>query len=76
MKNLSLIIASALAICSCSFPKTIGQATDLNGEWDIVEVNGKVVDTTKRQKLVPLSDSRPARTTYMVVQDATTSPAQ
>lgn len=38
MKNLSLIIASALAICSCSTPKTIGQATDLNGEWDIVEV--------------------------------------
>ena len=49
MKNLSLIIASALAICSCSTSKTVGQATDLNGEWDIVEVNGKVVDTTKTE---------------------------
>lgn len=49
MKNLSLIIASAFAICSCSTSKTVGQATDLNGEWDIVEVNGKVVDTTKTE---------------------------
>ena len=49
MKNLSLIIASALAICSCSTSKTVGQATDLNGEWDIVTVDGNAVDTTKTE---------------------------
>lgn len=51
MKKIS-IIAAAIALCSCSATKTTDAAVDLNGEWDIVTVDGTAVDTTK-------TDSRP-----------------
>lgn len=47
MKNIQLIAAAAILLCSCSATKTIGP--DLNGEWDIVEVNGAAIDTTKTE---------------------------
>ena len=46
MKKIS-IIAAAIALCSCSATKTTDAAVDLNGEWDIVSVEGYCVDTTK-----------------------------
>ena len=39
MKKIS-IIAAAIALCSCSATKTTDAAVDLNGEWDIVTVDG------------------------------------
>ena len=48
MKKIS-IIAAAIALCSCSATKTIDAAVDLNGEWDIVTVDGTAVDTTKTE---------------------------
>ena len=49
MKNIQLIAAAAILLCSCSATKTIGPVADLNGEWDIVEVEGKAIDTTKTE---------------------------
>ena len=46
MKKIS-IIAAVIALCSCSATKTTDAAVDLNGEWDIVKVDGNAVDTTK-----------------------------
>lgn len=46
MKHI-LLAAAAIALSSCSATKTIGP--DLNGEWDIVEVNGSAIDTTKTE---------------------------
>ena len=46
MKHI-LFAAAAIALSSCSVTKTIGP--ELNGEWDIVEVNGSVIDTTKTE---------------------------
>ena len=46
MKHI-LLAAAAIALSSCSATKTIGP--DLNGEWDIVEVNGAAIDTTKTE---------------------------
>ena len=34
---------------SCSATKTTDTAVDLNGEWDIVTVDGNAVDTTKTE---------------------------
>ena len=48
MKKIS-IIAAAIALCSCSATKTTDAAVDLNGEWDIVTVDGTAVDTTKTE---------------------------
>lgn len=48
MKKIS-IIAAAIALCSCSATKTTDATVDLNGEWDIVTVDGNVVDTTKTE---------------------------
>lgn len=48
MKKIS-IIAVAIALCSCSATKTTDAAVDLNGEWDIVTVDGNAVDTTKTE---------------------------
>ena len=48
MKKIS-IIAAAIALCSCSSTKTTDAAVDLNGEWDIVTVDGTAVDTTKTE---------------------------
>lgn len=48
MKKIS-IIAAAIALCSCSATKTTDVAVDLNGEWDIVKVDGTAVDTTKTE---------------------------
>lgn len=48
MKKIS-IIAAAIALCSCSVTKTTDAAVDLNGEWDIVTVDGNAVDTTKTE---------------------------
>lgn len=48
MKKIS-IIATAIALCSCSATKTTDAAVDLNGEWDIVTVDGNAVDTTKTE---------------------------
>ena len=48
MKKIS-IIAAAIALCSCSATKTTDAAVDLNGEWDIVTVDGTTVDTTKTE---------------------------
>ena len=48
MKKIS-IIAAAIALCSCSAIKTTDAAVDLNGEWDIVTVDGTAVDTTKTE---------------------------
>ncbi len=48
MKKIS-IIAAAIALCSCSATKTTDTAVDLNGEWDIVTVDGTAVDTTKTE---------------------------
>ena len=48
MKKIS-IIAAAIALCSCSTTKTTDAAVDLNGEWDIVTVDGNAVDTTKTE---------------------------
>lgn len=48
MKKIS-IIAAAIALCSCSATKTTDTAVDLNGEWDIVTVDGNAVDTTKTE---------------------------
>ena len=48
MKKIS-IIAAAIALCSCSSTKTTDAAVDLNGEWDIVTVDGNAVDTTKTE---------------------------
>ena len=48
MKKIS-IIAAAIALCSCSATKTTDAAVDLNGEWDIVTVDGNAVDTTKTE---------------------------
>lgn len=48
MKKIS-IIAAAIALCSCSATKTTDAAVDLNGEWDIVKVDGNAVDTTKTE---------------------------
>ena len=48
MKKIS-IIAAAIALCSCSATKTTDVAVDLNGEWDIVTVDGTAVDTTKTE---------------------------
>lgn len=49
MKNIQLIAAAAILLCSCSATKTIGPVADLNGEWDIVKVDGKTIDTTKTE---------------------------
>lgn len=49
MKNIQLIAAAAILLCSCSATKTIGPVADLNGEWDIVKVDGKAIDTTKTE---------------------------
>lgn len=43
------IIAAAIALCSCSATKTTDAAVDLNGEWDIVTVDGTAIDTTKTE---------------------------
>lgn len=48
MKKIS-IIAAAIALCSSSATKTTDAAVDLNGEWDIVTVDGTAVDTTKTE---------------------------
>lgn len=48
MKKIS-IIAATIALCSCSATKTTDAAVDLNGEWDIVTVDGTAVDTTKTE---------------------------
>lgn len=48
MKKIS-IIAAAIALYSCSATKTTDAAVDLNGEWDIVTVDGTAVDTTKTE---------------------------
>ena len=48
MKKIS-IIAAAIALCSCSATKTPDAAVDLNGEWDIVTVDGTAIDTTKTE---------------------------
>ncbi len=48
MKKISIITA-AIALCSCSATKTTDAAVDLNGEWDIVTVDGTAVDTTKTE---------------------------
>lgn len=48
MKKIS-IIAAVIALCSCSATKTTDAAVDLNGEWDIVTVDGTAVDTTKTE---------------------------
>lgn len=48
MKKIS-IIAAVIALCSCSATKTTDAAVDLNGEWDIVKVDGTAVDTTKTE---------------------------
>lgn len=48
MKKIS-IIAAAIALCSCSATKTTDVAVDLNGEWDIVTVDGTAIDTTKTE---------------------------
>lgn len=48
MKKIS-IIAAAIALWSCSATKTTDAAVDLNGEWDIVTVDGNAVDTTKTE---------------------------
>ena len=48
MKKIS-IIAAAIALCSCSATKTTDAAVDLNGEWDIVTIDGTAVDTTKTE---------------------------
>lgn len=48
MKKIS-IIAAVIALCSCSATKTTDAAVDLNGEWDIVTVDGNAVDTTKTE---------------------------
>lgn len=48
MKKIS-IIAAAIALCSCSATKTTDAAVDLNGEWNIVTVDGNAVDTTKTE---------------------------
>ena len=48
MKKIS-IIAAAIALCSCSATKTTDAAVDLNGEWDIVTVDGTAVNTTKTE---------------------------
>lgn len=48
MKKTS-IIAAAIVLCSCSATKTTDAAVDLNGEWDIVTVDGNAVDTTKTE---------------------------
>lgn len=48
MKKIS-IIAATIALCSCSATKTTDAAVDLNGEWDIVTVDGNAVDTTKTE---------------------------
>ena len=48
MKKIS-IIAAAIALCSCSATKTTDAAVDLNGEWDIVTVDGTAIDTTKTE---------------------------
>ena len=48
MKKIS-IIAAAITLCSCSATKTTDAAVDLNGEWDIVTVDGNAVDTTKTE---------------------------
>lgn len=48
MKKIS-IIAAAIALCSYSATKTTDAAVDLNGEWDIVKVDGNAVDTTKTE---------------------------
>lgn len=48
MKKIS-IIAAAIALCSCSATKTTDASVDLNGEWDIVTVDGTAVDTTKTE---------------------------
>lgn len=49
MKKFSILAATAIALCSCSATKTIGPNADLNGEWNIIEVNGSAIDTTKTE---------------------------
>lgn len=61
MKKIS-IIAAAIALCSCSSTKTTDAAVDLNGEWDIVTVDGTAVDTTKTESR-PILDFDTAKNT-------------
>lgn len=44
-----LAIVAAIAFSSCSSSKKVGEAVDLNGEWNIVEVGGTAIDTTKTE---------------------------
>ena len=40
-----IAIAAAIAFGSCSSSKKVGEAVDLNGEWNIVEVGGTALIT-------------------------------
>ena len=44
-----LAIVAAIAFSGCSSSKKVGEAVDLNGEWNIVEVGGTAIDTTKTE---------------------------
>ena len=49
LKNNILAIAAAITFCGCTSVKSAGEAVDLNGEWNIVEVGGTAIDTTKTE---------------------------
>ena len=49
LKHNILAIAAAIAFCGCTSVKSAGEAVDLNGEWNIVEVGGTAIDTTKTE---------------------------
>ena len=63
MKKIS-IIAAAIALCSCSATKTTDAAVDLNGEWNIVTVDGTAVDTTKTESRPTLGFDTAKNTIY------------
>ncbi len=44
-----LAIVAAIAFSGCSSSKKVGEAVDLNGKWNIVEVGGTAIDTTKTE---------------------------
>ena len=43
-KNFALAALAAAVMMSCGSTKSVGDATALNGEWNIMEVNGSKVD--------------------------------
>lgn len=69
-----LAIVATIAFSGCSSSKKVSEAVDLNGEWNIVEVGGTAIDTT-RPSSVPHWDSKQPRTACSAAPDATPSTA-